>query len=86
MKNKYVGITMGDPAGVGPEIALKAIEEHSEFKNSTIIYGSYDILKYYHDLLHISTPMVKIERPEHFQNDKINQCKGFQFFKIHKNV
>ena len=49
MKNKYVGITMGDPAGVGPEIALKAIEEHSEFKNSTIIYGSYDILKYYHE-------------------------------------
>ena len=72
MKNKYVGITMGDPAGVGPEIALKAIEEHSEFKNSTIIYGSYDILKYYHELLHISTPMVKIESPEHFQNDKIN--------------
>ena len=72
MKNKYVGITMGDPAGVGPEISLKAIEEHTEFKNSTIIYGSYDILKHYHELLNISTPMVKIESPEHFQNDKIN--------------
>ena len=72
MKNKYVGITMGDPAGIGPEISLKAIEEHTEFKNCTIVYGSYDILKYYHELLHISTPLVKIESPAQFQEEKIN--------------
>ncbi len=72
MKNKYVGITMGDPAGIGPEISLKAIEEHTEFKNCTIVYGSYDILKYYHELLHISTPLVKIESPAQFQQEKIN--------------
>ena len=72
MKNKYVGITMGDPAGIGPEISLKAIEEHTEFKNCTIVYGSYEILKYYHELLHISTPLVKIESPAQFQKEKIN--------------
>lgn len=26
MANKFVGITMGDPAGIGPEISLKAID------------------------------------------------------------
>lgn len=26
MKSKFVGITMGDPAGIGPEISLKAID------------------------------------------------------------
>ena len=72
MKNKYVGITMGDPAGIGPEISLKAIEEHPEFLNSTIIYGSYDILKYYHELLQLSTPLVKIDSPGQFQEEKIN--------------
>lgn len=72
MKHNYIGITMGDPAGIGPEISLKAIEEHTEFKNCTIIYGSYDILKYYHELLHISTPLVKIQSPDQFQQEKIN--------------
>lgn len=72
MKNKYIGITMGDPAGIGPEISLKAIEEHVEFQSSAIIYGSYGILKYYHELLHISTPLVEITEPSRFQENKIN--------------
>ncbi len=72
MKNRYIGITMGDPAGIGPEISLKAMTEYHEFINSTIIYGSYDILKYYHEMMKVSIPLVKIESPADFQNDKIN--------------
>ena len=72
MKSKFVGITMGDPAGVGPEIALKAIEAKDDYKNSVLIYGSYDILAYYHQLLKLQTPLVRIEKVSDFQAGKIN--------------
>ena len=39
---RLIGITMGDIAGVGPEIILKVIKDYP-----SIIYGSYDILEYY---------------------------------------
>ncbi|HIU65004.1 MAG TPA: 4-hydroxythreonine-4-phosphate dehydrogenase PdxA [Candidatus Avacidaminococcus intestinavium] len=72
MENKYVGITMGDPAGIGPEIALKSIAGYPEFQHNTIIYGSYEVLNYYHHLLKIKLPMVEIKEPKEYQTGKIN--------------
>jgi 4-hydroxythreonine-4-phosphate dehydrogenase len=63
---------MGDPAGVGPEISLKAIEAKEEYKKSVLIYGSYDILAYYHTLLKLQTPLVRIDSVQDFQEGKIN--------------
>ncbi len=41
-----IGITMGDPAGVGPEISLKALAEMSEADRSrTLIYGNLATLE-----------------------------------------
>ena len=54
MKSKFVGITMGDPAGIGPEISLKAIDAKKEYQQSVLIYGSYDVLRYYHQQLHLT--------------------------------
>ena len=39
-----IGITIGDIAGVGPEITLKAIKSYI---NECVVYGSFDILDYY---------------------------------------
>lgn len=39
---KINGITMGDIAGVGPELILKVIKQYP-----AIVYGSYDVLDYY---------------------------------------
>ncbi|WP_427113790.1 4-hydroxythreonine-4-phosphate dehydrogenase PdxA [Megasphaera sueciensis] len=72
MKSKFVGITMGDPAGIGPEISLKSIEKKEEYKKSVLIYGSYDILSYYHTLLKLTTPLVQIDSVADFQEGKIN--------------
>ena len=72
MREKYVGITMGDPAGIGPEISLKAVDHSEEYRNSVIIYGSYAVLMYYKTLLHIQTPVVEIKDPSDFQPGKIN--------------
>ena len=72
MASKFVGITMGDPAGIGPEISLKAIDSKPEYQQSVLIYGSYTILQYYHQLLHILTPLIRIESVKDFQPGKIN--------------
>jgi 4-hydroxythreonine-4-phosphate dehydrogenase len=72
MPAPFIGITMGDPAGVGPEISLKAIDARKEYQQSVLIYGSYSILCYYHKLLHLQTPLVQITTPKEFQPGKIN--------------
>lgn len=72
MASKFVGITMGDPAGIGPEISLKAIDSKPEYQQSVLIYGSYAILQYYHQLLHILTPLICIDSVKDFQPGKIN--------------
>ena len=72
MKSNLVGITMGDPAGIGPEISLKAIDAKPEYQQSVLIYGSYDVLQYYHQQLQLTTPLVRIEKVQDFQPGKIN--------------
>ncbi|WP_296913937.1 4-hydroxythreonine-4-phosphate dehydrogenase PdxA, partial [uncultured Megasphaera sp.] len=72
MKSNFVGITMGDPAGIGPEISLKAIDAKTEYQQSVLIYGSYDVLQYYHQQLQLTTPLVRIEKVQDFQPGKIN--------------
>lgn len=67
-----MGITMGDPAGIGPEISLKAVDKSEENRNRVIIYGSHDVLAYYHRLLHLETPLAVITDAENFKAGCIN--------------
>ncbi|MFB0917947.1 MAG: 4-hydroxythreonine-4-phosphate dehydrogenase PdxA [Clostridiaceae bacterium] len=65
-------ITMGDPAGVGPEISLKAVESNKELLNNTIIVGSAGILEYYKKLLNTPSPFNVIEKVSEFKEDHVN--------------
>lgn len=52
-KKKVIGITMGDPNGIGPEVVVKAVKHLSqsrEFLFEPVIYGSMDIIKKAADL------------------------------------
>ena len=40
-----IGITMGDPAGIGPEIILKALAEDSLSGTNCVVIGSVEVLK-----------------------------------------
>jgi hypothetical protein len=41
-----IGITMGDPSGVGPEIIVKALKEMSpEHRSASAVIGNLDLLK-----------------------------------------
>ncbi|KYO64488.1 4-hydroxythreonine-4-phosphate dehydrogenase PdxA [Thermovenabulum gondwanense] len=41
------GITMGDPAGIGPEIIVKALNNNDLEKLKMVIFGSYNVIEYY---------------------------------------
>lgn len=46
MNKPIIGITMGDPAGIGPEILLKAFENSDLFNIcKPVVLGSYGLLK-----------------------------------------
>lgn len=68
-----VAITMGDPAGVGPEISLKAAvsAEVSSFARPLIL-GSGLVLRYYANLLKISVPLRSIDSPAEYQDGFVN--------------
>lgn len=45
------GITIGDPAGIGPEVALKAVNELAEENIVPLIIGRLDVLKSHYGCL-----------------------------------
>ena len=56
-----VGITMGDPAGIGPEIILKSLNDKDIFRIChPIVIGSFDILSRYHKNLEESNSIGKM--------------------------
>jgi 4-phospho-D-threonate 3-dehydrogenase / 4-phospho-D-erythronate 3-dehydrogenase len=50
-----IGITMGDPAGIGPEIILKSFEKPSIRNKRIIVIGDYGIMTAVYDLIKIKS-------------------------------
>lgn len=67
-----LGITMGDPAGIGPEIILKAFIKRDDFREKSLIFGSYKVLKYYSELLNVGKCIKVINSVNEFDKDMIN--------------
>lgn len=65
-------ISMGDPAGVGPEISLKALESDNELRDNTIISGSTEIIKYYKEILNTPSPINSINDVDEFKKGYVN--------------
>ncbi len=42
-----IGITMGDPSGIGPEIIIKHILHEATIKDKLVIFGSREVFDYY---------------------------------------
>ena len=75
---KYLGITMGDPAGSGPEISLKVLEKNKEYRECSIIYGSISILEYYKEKLKLKDIKFNIiKNTKEFKKDYINVIQVF---------
>jgi 4-hydroxythreonine-4-phosphate dehydrogenase len=71
MKNKpVIGITMGDPSGIGPEIILKSFQKPAIRNKKLIVIGDYKVMKASFDLLKIKS--FKLNR---IQN--VNECSFY---------
>lgn len=58
---KRLAITIGDCAGVGPEIILKAMPSYLD---EVIVYGSFDVLSFYNEKHAYHYPLLKIDEPK----------------------
>jgi 4-hydroxythreonine-4-phosphate dehydrogenase len=57
MRPPLIAVTMGDPAGVGPEICLRILHHPEVTKNCTpIIYGDTEVLRRCATTLHLPPP------------------------------
>jgi len=69
---KINAITMGDPAGIGPEIAVKGLMSNETYRNNTLIMGSEKVVRYYSEMLDNPYGLAVINNPEEFKAGKIN--------------
>lgn len=66
-----IGITIGDVAGIGPEIILKSLQ-NEVFRNKSIVYGSKDVLDFYNDKFNYGLEIVEISLDNQFVEGKVN--------------
>lgn len=64
-----LALTLGDVAGVGPEISLKVM---NTYMNDVIIYGSYDVLDYYNNKYNYNYSLNIINKPNECKQNYIN--------------
>jgi 4-phospho-D-threonate 3-dehydrogenase / 4-phospho-D-erythronate 3-dehydrogenase len=65
MQRPIIAVTMGDPAGIGPEITLKALSNQDIYKVSKpLVIGDYRILSELTSKLTLSLQMNPIKNPE----------------------
>ena len=66
MKQKpIIGITMGDPAGIGPEIVIKALAGREIYdKVRPLVIGNVDYLKQTMEVLKMFLDINKVEKVE----------------------
>ncbi|MCG8334942.1 MAG: 4-hydroxythreonine-4-phosphate dehydrogenase PdxA [Proteobacteria bacterium] len=64
-----IGITMGDPAGVGPEVTIKALVESSVTRKfETLVIGSSEVLRQTSRSLGLETKICEVDSPDEVGN------------------
>ena len=66
-------ITIGDPAGIGPEITLKALTDPKVKKNARcVVVGSRNVLEYASAVTGIRLPVNEISDPRNYREGVLN--------------
>ena len=80
-----LGISIGDPNGIGPEIILKALSEEDILNGITpIIYSDLEIIDFYLNHLNIKADVNVIDDPMKAKNGILNIFQlSNSNFKIH---
>ena len=70
---KVIGITIGDPAGIGPEIFLKGYSEIKKIKNVIpLVIGDISVLERNLKILGLKLKIKKIERKQEIDKNFLN--------------
>lgn len=73
MNTPFIGITIGDPAGSGPEIALKALRHEEVFASCTpVLYGDEYVLRRAMSILGSDTPLHVLSNPKDAREGAVN--------------
>jgi 4-hydroxythreonine-4-phosphate dehydrogenase len=64
-----IGISMGDPSGVGPEVIIKHTIYESTTKDRIVVFGSKDVFEYYLELFNIAMPINEIESVDSIKDE-----------------
>ncbi|MGB9807600.1 MAG: 4-hydroxythreonine-4-phosphate dehydrogenase PdxA [Thermosulfidibacteraceae bacterium] len=67
-----VVVTMGDPAGIGPEIILKSAKLGAIDFTRTVILGDFNVLSFYNELYSLGVVLNRIEDLDELRSDSIN--------------
>lgn len=76
LKTKPIGITMGDAAGIGPEITIKLFA--SGLTHPAIVYGDIGTLQRAAQQLGITIPINSIEHPADYKEGQIGVLNRWQ--------
>ncbi|MFO0940250.1 MAG: 4-hydroxythreonine-4-phosphate dehydrogenase PdxA [Pirellulales bacterium] len=72
MQKQRIGLTMGDPAGVGPELVLRALNNLQFFEaNQLVVFGNNQILQRCSQELKLPIPACHIMSPSDFTNHTV---------------
>jgi 4-hydroxythreonine-4-phosphate dehydrogenase len=66
-----LGITLGDPNGVGPEILLRTFAEN-EFPGESMVIGDFDIIRFCNNHLGFQVPLNRMESPGELKKGMMN--------------
>jgi 4-hydroxythreonine-4-phosphate dehydrogenase len=60
MTNKKIAITMGDPAGIGPEIIAMLYRDHAAAMQGTVVYGDAAVMRRACELVGIPSEAISV--------------------------
>jgi len=84
MNKPVIGITMGDPVGIGPEIVLLATSDPEIRKICRpLVIGDAGVLKQAAAITRVAMPVVQVDGPEHISSDSdtidvFNPCEPIE--------
>lgn len=77
--DKIIGITMGDPAGIGPEIILKSFQDDRVKGHKFVVIGSFAVIKKVADIINISN--IKLNKIDNI-SDALFEAEVLNIFDV----
>ena len=66
-----IGVTMGDPNGIGPEIILNSFQK-GEIRKDLVVIGDYQVMDFCNRLLQYQVPLNRIGDLDQKEEGKLN--------------